>query len=107
MGSPSRNEAATWMLTQTPEYNTWANMLSRCRNPKNDRYRDYGERGITVCERWLRFENFLVDMGLRPSDRHSIDRINNDGNYEPLNCRWATSSEQNNNKRPYKQRGRL
>lgn len=72
---------------------SWISMLSRCRYRKNKRYARYGGRGVTVCERWLRFENFLADMGERPADT-SLDRINNDGNYEPGNCRWATRLEQ-------------
>lgn len=61
----------------------------------------YADRGITVCKRWDAYETFLADMGRRPSPDHSIDRINNDGNYEPSNCRWATRSEQQRNKRVY------
>lgn len=83
-----------------PEYRSWAMMLSRCRNKNFHRYRDYGARGIGVCKRWEQFENFLADMGPRPSLDHSIDRINNDGNYEPGNCRWATRKQQAANKRP-------
>lgn len=73
-------------------------MIQRCTQPQTHQYQNYGGRGIQVCERWLNFEHFLVDMGLRPEGR-SIDRINNDGNYEPGNCRWATNAEQQSNKR--------
>jgi len=82
----------------TPEYQSWSAMMARVRSKTGRRYRDYGARGITVCERWLIFENFLADMGARPP-RTSIDRIDNNGNYEPGNCRWATPSQQNANKR--------
>ena len=86
-------------LCETITYSCWAQMLSRCRNPKTAGYADYGGRGIKVCERWHSFENFYADMGERPSKKHSIDRINNDGNYEPGNCRWATIYEQLDNRR--------
>lgn len=74
-------------------------MLNRVRNKNCKDYHRYGGRGISVCERWLSFENFLADMGQPPSDKHSIERENNDGNYEPLNCVWATAKQQANNRR--------
>lgn len=75
---------------------TWKNMKARCFNKARPGYKNYGGRGITVCDRWLVFENFLADMGECPEGR-SLDRINNDGNYEPSNCRWATRLEQSHN----------
>lgn len=94
--------------SQSSEYNTWQLMKHRCYDPKNNRYYRYGARGITVCQRWLNsFENFLADMGPKPSPEHSIDRINGDGNYEPSNCRWATRSEQRRNQSRYKQAHRI
>lgn len=84
----------------TSEYSTWLTMKKRCLYPKATGYHKYGGRGITVCQSWLEsFENFLNDMGIKPSPSHSLDRINNDGNYEPSNCRWATPAEQSANTR--------
>lgn len=74
-------------------------MIQRCENPKDKGYRNYGGRGIRVCDRWHSFINFIADMGNRPSDKHQLDRKNNDGNYEPSNCRWATKLENNANTR--------
>jgi hypothetical protein len=81
-----------------PVYSVWLNMRNRCNNPNEVAYKNYGGRGIKVCDRWSDFANFLADMGERP-EGHSIERINNDGNYEPSNCKWATRSEQSMNKR--------
>lgn len=86
------------ILKKKSSYNLWMTMKQRCFNPRNKKYKYYGNRGITICDRWLIFVNFYVDMGEKPQDR-SIERINNNGNYEPGNCKWATSSEQNSNSR--------
>lgn len=81
-------------MSGTPEYVVWNNMLQRCFNPRHPSYYAYGARGIAVCERWHSFENFFADVGVRPSPDLSIDRIDNDGDYEPNNVRWGTLEQQ-------------
>lgn len=89
--------------TTSREYEAWCSMIGRCETESNTSYDNYGARGVKVCERWRSsFENFLADMGERPSPKHSIDRINVNGDYEPLNCRWVTREEQMRNRRLFK-----
>ena len=96
----------------SPTFRSWSSMIERCRNPRSPQYRHYGGRGIKACARWADgdgdrsgFECFLSDMGERPGLAHSLDRIDNNGNYEPGNCRWATRREQNLNKRTNRRYG--
>lgn len=91
------DRARTHGMSKTKEYQTWSRMWSRCINPIVDRYPRYGGRGIKVCDRWKKFELFYEDMGPIPSPSHSIGRIDNDGNYEPSNCRWETPEQQCSN----------
>lgn len=85
----------------SPEYRSWKGMLNRCRNPGATGFKNYGGRGIKVCERWHSYENFLADMGRKPAPKYSLDRIDCDSDYTPDNCRWATPTEQSRNRRGF------
>lgn len=99
-GDPTFSKYEHHGMKNSKMYMVWTQMKRRCNQPTHKDYRLYGGRGITVCERWLHsFKNFYEDMGDKPSPSHSLDRINNDGNYEPDNCKWSTPKEQRNNQR--------
>lgn len=85
--------------TDSSEYRSWSHMLGRCNNPTDSKYPDYGGRGIKVCDRWSSFDNSYLDLGPKPTIDHSLDRMDNDADYSPTNCRWATRFQQAQNKR--------
>ena len=100
----SKNHSYKHDMANTPTYRSWQSMIRRVdgKDPHSSHY--YVEKGIKVCKRWRKFENFLSDMGIRPEGR-TLDRIDNDGDYKPSNCRWATPKEQSNNQRKKKIKG--
>lgn len=100
LGRSSRAHGESAPGSKSAEYRTWEAMKARCGNPNHVGYPRYGGRGISVCDRWSgSFSVFLADMGRKPTPKHSIDRIDVNGDYEPANCRWATAKEQSANKR--------
>ena len=99
IGNMNKTHGFTSGGRKSPTYKSWTGMRGRCYTKTNKKYLRYGGRGIKMCDRWKdSFDNFLADIGLKPSPEHSIDRINNDGNYEPGTCRWATDIEHSRNK---------
>lgn len=100
--SVSKAKGVTHGMRGSPEYSVWNSMVQRCTNKRRNRYEAYGGRGISVCKKWLNFDGFISDMGKRPSEKHQIDRIDNDGNYELENCRWVLPSVNSRNRRSTK-----
>lgn len=98
-GCRRKELATTHGLRYSTEYSSWSCMFQRCYREDHKSFKYYGGRGISVCKKWKKFENFIEDMGMKPTSQHSIDRINADKNYIPSNCRWATKKEQAINKR--------
>ena len=96
-GCLHRERVSKHNLSRSPTWATWRAMIDRCLNENSDNFADYGAKGITVCERWRSFENFLADMGIRPAGT-TLDRVDNSYGYEHSNCRWATATEQCRNK---------
>lgn len=103
-GTIKHGRAGSATTKRHPVYSVWAAMLQRCNNPKAISYERYGGRGIRVCERWHTFANFIADIEERPSPKHSIDRIDPNGHYEPGNVRWATAAEQARTRRLSRER---
>lgn len=92
--------------SKLPEYDIWVSMKQRCLNPKAEAYKDYGARGIKICDRWVKsFSDFYTDVGSRPTSKHTLDRKNNNGDYSPENCRWTTWQIQNTNRRKKNKNG--
>lgn len=103
--NPRKRDKYLYANSNSPEYTSWLSMLRRCFDKKNIAYKDYGGRGISVCERWLGsngFDNFYLDMGIKPSKEYSLDRIDNNKGYAPENCRWTTQKHQIRNTRVIK-----